>query len=61
MLSVESELNSKISEIFSNTMDGFVRIEGGTIAIGNKVDKPSHLILMNHYGIAFMNKEDNPG
>jgi len=61
MLSVESELNSKISEIFNNTMEGFVRIEGGTIAIGNKIDTPSHLILMNHYGIAFMNKEDNPG
>lgn len=61
MLTIESELNSKISEIFTNTMEGFVRIEGGTIAIGNDVSKPSHLILMNHYGIAFMNKEDNPG
>ena len=61
MLSVEGELNSKISQIFANTMEGYVRIEGGTIAIADDPDAPSHLILINHYGIAFMNKEDNPG
>lgn len=61
MLSIESELNSKVAQIFQNTAEGFVHIENGTIAIGNDINEPSHLILMNHYGIAFMDKSANPG
>lgn len=55
-LFVETELTTKVNQIILNTNEGFVRIQDGNIVIGDSNKDPQHLIVMNHYGISFIDR-----
>ena len=57
MFSLTDNLRADVEQILKDIQGGYVKIQNGSILIGDNEANPLHLIIMNHNGIAFF---DNP-
>lgn len=57
LFSLTDNLRADVEQILKDIQGGYVKIQNGSILIGDNEANPLHLIIMNHNGIAFF---DNP-
>ena len=57
LFSLTDNLRADVEQILKDIQGGYVKIQNGSILIGDSESNPLHLIIMNHNGIAFF---DNP-
>ena len=57
LFSLTDNLRADVEQILKDIQGGYVKIQHGSILIGDSEKNPLHLIIMNHNGIAFF---DNP-
>ena len=57
LFSLTDNLRADVEQILKDIQGGYVKIQNGSILIGDSEANPLHLIIMNHNGIAFF---DNP-
>lgn len=61
LFDITSVLTNEVSKILEDISGGYVKIEGGVIAIGDDADNPDNLIIINNKGIAFFDNASEDG